>query len=269
MSIVTTAILIRLLAQAVGAECETSSPALPGLSIDVPEPGAQKVSYGSIYDWGGGRSEAQLGIGHIRSNLKETRFYWEWEALAELPLYSAPNGEHWGWFVKGQVIELETGTITTVGGQGMVETGYERASLIVLEKTTDSWLHFRYGKPSNKRDGTAWIHRCQLAQAPGAPEFEPWEQRFMSGEISPLYFRTEVPHALRSGPGVDYERIRWVAGEDYHLEPLEFAGDWMRVKLVQPSDYCRDPDNVKRPEGWVRWRSAEKSPWVWYYTRGC
>ena len=250
-------------------ECETAWPALPPLTNEVSRPAPGEVPYQTIYDWGGPRAEVDLGIGHIRPTEHEASWYWEWEAVAELPLYTAPDGAHWGWFVKGYVMELATGTITPVGGQGMVETGYETLSFIVLDLSDEGWLRFRYAKPSDTRDGTAWIHACQLAQAAGAPGFEPWDARFLSGEISPLYFRTQVPHALRTGPGIEHPRLRWIYGERYHLEPFETAGEWMRVKLVEPSNYCGDPGNVKNYEGWVKWRSPDKGPWVWYYTRGC
>ena len=257
------------IASAAELECGTSSPTLPALTIKVPRPAPGGMPCETIYDWAGSRSAVDLGIGHIRPTKLDTSSYWEWHTVAELPLYSAPDGTHWGWFVKGHVMELASGTMTPVGGQGMVETGYETLSFIALESRADGWLRFRYAKPSAARDGTAWIHACQLAQAPGAPAFEPWDARFLSGKISPLYFRTPVPHALRAGPGVEHARLRWIYGDRYHLEPSETAGDWMRVKLVEPSDYCGNPGNVIRLEGWVKWRSSDKGPWVWYYTRGC
>jgi len=39
---------------------------------------------------------------------------------------------------------------------------------------------------------------------------------------------------------------------DYHLEALEFKGDWLRVRLKTPSDYCLEPDEVRTEEGWIR-----------------
>ena len=91
----------------------------------------------------------------------------------------------------------------------------------------------------------------------------------MSGEISPLTFRSPLPHALRAGPAESSERLLWIAG-DHHLEPIEFRNDWMRVRVKQPSDYCAGRDiAVAEHEGWVRWRSPDKGPWVWYFTRGC
>jgi hypothetical protein len=120
---------------------------------------------------------------------------------------------------------------------GLVETGYETSSFVVLENRDDGWVRFRYGKPVEGRDGLAWTHACHI-EAQGL-RFETWEDRFLSDEISPLTFRSPVPHALRAGPAESSKRGLWISG-DYHLEV-----------------------------GWMRWRSPEKGPWVWYYTRGC
>jgi hypothetical protein len=44
----------------------------------------------------------------------------------------------------------------------------------------------------------------------------------------------------------------------------------MRARVTQPSNYCAGENiAVSQYEGWVRWRSPEKGPWVWYFTRGC
>ena len=57
--------------------------------------------------------------------------------------------------------------------------------------------------------------------------------------------------------------------DDYILEPLEVRGEWMRVKVKEPSDYCEFDLTVKSREGWIRWYADESVPLVWYYTRGC
>jgi hypothetical protein len=56
----------------------------------------------------------------------------------------------------------------------------------------------------------------------------------------------------------------------YGLQPLQFRGDWVRVRLSIPSTYCGDPppERPKLYEGWVRWRS-ERGSALWYYPRGC
>jgi hypothetical protein len=55
----------------------------------------------------------------------------------------------------------------------------------------------------------------------------------------------------------------------YALYPREVRGDWMRVEMSEPSDYCADPaPDVPRIEGWVRWRDRGALQ-LWYFTRGC
>ena len=54
------------------------------------------------------------------------------------------------------------------------------------------------------------------------------------------------------------------------IPPLEFRGDWARVRVSVPSQYCADRELKSTVrEGWIRWRSPERGLWVWYYTRGC
>jgi hypothetical protein len=185
-----------------------------------------------------------------------------------LPLHAEPGAVPWGWFADGWLVETGSSTEepTQIGLEGTVETAYEDTSFIVLESRDDGWLRLRYGRPSEDHDGTAWVHRCHLARESLA--FEPWQERFVSDEISPLYVRDRTPRLLRAAPADDAEEIARIDG-DYHLEPQEFQGDWLRVRLKTPSDYCLDPDEVRTEEGWIRWRSAERGPLVWYYTRGC
>jgi hypothetical protein len=228
--------------------------------------------YETVYDWMGKRSEVPLGIGHLKG---ADRFWWEGRPL-RLPLRAEKGAAAWGWFADGWLIETASPGVAPrpIGVQGSVETGYEATSFIVLEATADGWLHFRYAKPSPAasgsvpRDGLAWVHRCHLARE--SLVFERWEDRFLSGEISPLFFRSDVPRELRERPRDEARRVLWIAN-DHHLEPLAFKGDWMQVLVKQPSDYCAEPGEakVKAHQGWVRWRSPALGPIVWYHTRGC
>ncbi len=231
----------------------------------VPPPLDANTSFGSLYDWAGGYTESPLGIGHLTLNGRED--IWDWWLKVALPLYENPRGEPFAWFINGWLVDADESTESVAAGTaGMVETGYESMSFVVLEQS-DGWIRFRYGKPAGDQDGTAWLHTCHLQDQ--RLRLEGWEERFTSGEISPLHFRTEVPHALRSGPDETAERLHWIAG-DHHLEPIEFRGDWMKARVTQPSDYCAgEAIETKVTEGWIRWRSQDKGPWVWYFTRGC
>jgi hypothetical protein len=255
-----------------GSQCDPAL--LDAYPEDVPAWDPQS-GYETVYDWLGTRSEIPLGIGHLKG---ADRFWWEGRPL-RLPLRAAPGAAAWGWFANGWLIETASPDVAPrpIGVQGSVETGYETTSFIVLEATADGWLRFRYGKPSPAasgsagsvpRDGLAWVHRCHLARE--SLVFERWEDRFLSGEISPLFFRSDVPHELHERPHDESRRVFWIAN-DHHLEPLAFKGDWMQVLVKQPSDYCAPPEalKVEAREGWVRWRSPRLGPIVWYHTRGC
>ena len=140
----------------------------------------------------------------------------------------------------------------------------------MLESRNDGWIRLRWAPDSA---GVAWTHSCLLSLGRQPLVVQTWAELFESFEDSPMYFRSEVRHSLRTGASIDSARIGWVPASpnDYHLEPLEIRGDWMRVELVEPSDYCAGPDAPAstRREGWVKWRDDEIGPWVWYYTRGC
>ena len=239
--------------------CDATLPTPP--NVAPPDPSDWR---GSVYDWAGGYDDAPLGVGHLKLDARED--IWDWWHRIEIPLYHGPDDEHWGWFVNGSLAPLSLPP-EVVGSAGLVETGYETMTFIVLEHRNDGWLRFRYGKPSDGRDGTAWTHTCHV-EAQGL-RYESWEERFTSGEISVLTFRSDVPHVLRAGPDESADELHRIAGS-HHLEPLEFRGDWLRVRVTEPSDYCAGEDiDVSVRKGWIRWRSTEKGPWIWYFTRGC
>lgn len=232
----------------------------PAARRDAPSPAPHDVDHAAT-------SGVFLGVGHLRLAPDAGLSPWDWQLEVRLPLFSEPDGMHSGWIADGWV-ELGGGgadRARPVGG--LVETGYEQVSLPVLAKREDGWLEVRYGSGPSE---AGWVHACQL---PPAVVYEGWQGLLLRDDISPLFFRTEVPHALREGPGTESRRITWVPSGpgDYDLEPLEVRGEWMRVRLEIPSDYCVGPEGVQTTEweGWVRWWGPEIGPWVWFYTRGC
>ena len=214
-------------------------------------------------------AEMPLGVGHIRPT---EGMLWGWHERVRLPLYGQPLGEIFGFIDEGWLQDRGSDTVSWVplGTEGLVETGYETPSFLVLERRADGWMRFRYAPPDRvESTGTAWISDCHLGTHLPALRFEPWAERLLSSGISPLFFRSAVPHRLRAAPGIGAPLLGVIAG-NHHLEPLEVDGEWMRVVVAQPSDYCAGESiEVERREGWVKWRSDEKGPWVWYYTRGC
>lgn len=191
--------------------------------------------------------ELVLGVGHLQPEREEDRY--DWLDRLVLPLYDAPGGRR---------IEPPAQRMAHA-----LETGYETVSFIVLVARADGWLDLGFG----------WVQLPELAAATPPLAYEPWERLFASGNISPLYFRARVRHALRTAASPSAPLVTWIPADPdrYAIEPLSFAGDWARVRVAIPSSYCTGP-GAPAPvlrEGWVRWRDPERSPWLWYYTRGC
>jgi hypothetical protein len=181
-----------------------------------------------------------------------------WTRRLKLPVFAAPEGEVKIWLTPG-----------SVGGDVLVETGYETASLIVLQARPDGWLQIRFGGPL--ASGAGWVHRCHLESATPRLEYEPWEKRLAAA--GPLYFRAWTPRTLRKAPSPDAPVVAAIPEDPnlYGIRPLQFRGDWARVRVSLPSSYCANP-KPRRPkvfEGWVRWRGPKLGPAVWYYPRGC
>jgi hypothetical protein len=197
-----------------------------------------------------------LGVGHVRPVREEERD--DWTRRLKLPVFKAPDGEVKIWLTPG-----------SVGGDVLVETGYETGSLIVLQARQDGWLQIRFGGPL--ASGAGWVHRCHLDAATPQLEYQPWEN--VLAAAAPLYFRSWTPRNLRKAASPDAPVVALIPPDPnlYSIQPLQFRGDWARVRVSIPSSYCADP-KPRRPrvrEGWVRWRSNDRSPALWYYTRGC
>ncbi len=248
---------------AIGQVCTLPDSVDRALPDTVPSPGP----YATIREQGVPFSELGLGVGHLRPT--DATGKGEWLTEIALPLSETRGAAPWGWIARGWIIEVGTGRIAPLTVSGLIETGYEDATFIVLASADDGWLKIRFAPESlESKIGTAWVPECALPGEEVDLHLETWRDRFLSGEISPLFFRSDAPHALRNAPRNDGEKLGVIAG-DYHLEPLEIAGDWMRVVVKQPSDYCALDIEPVVKRGWVRWWSVDRGPWVWYFTRGC
>jgi hypothetical protein len=195
-------------------------------------------------------------VGHVRPAREEDRD--EWTRRLSLPVFVSPGGEVKLW--------LTPGSIAT---DALVETGYETVSFIVLQARASGWLQIRFGGPLSS--GAGWVHRCHLDTSSPRLAYQPWEE--LLATQAPLYFRSWSPHSLRSSASEGAPLVAMIPADPnrYGLQPLQFRGDWARVRVTIPSTFCADP-KPQRPavhEGWIRWRSRERGPWLWYYPRGC
>jgi hypothetical protein len=247
-------------------------PPLPG---PIPEPAQAAVPDGSgaglaaprtAVAWHGGYDETPFGVGHLRVENAD-RYFYDWPQAQVLPLWSRPDGAFLGWLHGARVHPADGAPSYPLTGAGMVETGYEHLSFMVDATAGDGWLQLRL-RPG--ADGRAWTHACHLRLGPVELGFQPWAD-YLAEHGDWLHFRTRVAHALRTEPDRDSRRVTWI-GLDHEVTLLEIAGDWMRVRVDQPGWHCsgaEPPADLRRDEGWVRWRDDASGPWLWVYTRGC
>lgn len=71
-------------------------------------------------------------------------------------------------------------------------------------------------------------------------------------ELLELPNRTDVP--------------KW---KDYIMYPKEIRGDWMKVEVVAPSDYCEEPKLKQSKILWINHLDENGELKIWYYVRGC
>jgi hypothetical protein len=247
---------LRKLRLAEAALCEgVPRPARPSSVAAIDEEGADYEPLS------GADPDVMLGTGHVRPVGQNDRNNWTRRLV--LPVFAAPGGDLKLWLTRD-----------SVSPDALVETGYETTSFIVLqarEKGKDAgWLQIRFGGPL--ASGAGWVHRCHLESATPPLEYETWEKLFASDHASPLYFRAWMPHALRNAPAGSAPQVALIPSDPnrYGMQPVEFRGDWARVRVSIPGS-CADakPERPLVREGWIRWRSRDRGPWVWYYPKGC
>lgn len=202
---------------------------------------------------------------------------YDWLPEVSLPLYaragdSAPAAwMHLGWWI----VPGQRTADRELGYRGMMETGYEEASIVVTEVRADGWLQVwadigPVGRAATH--GLMWTHSCLLDHGPTHLALSVWEEVFVGPGAPPLSFLGEERHALRSGAGSSAPLLAWLDPDD-EVELLEIDGDWARVRATRPGVYltgCLGEEwDGERLEGWVRWRDPGSGTWLWYPTRGC
>ncbi len=213
-------------------------------------------------------SVTDLGVGHLRPRELLPDWGVEWLVGVEVPLSSHPGGEAWGRLTHGWLVRAGADSPAPVplDGCASIETDYETRTFIVLERGPEDWFRFRFAKGEA---GTGWTREAYLdGEIP--LRVEPWEAIFEDEERSPFHFSDrEQRHALRDAPDPEGELVAWIGG-DHDIDPLERRGDWLRVRVTEPSVFCETvpADQAQRYEGWIRWRD-ESGLLLWFLTRGC
>jgi hypothetical protein len=171
------------------------------------------------------------------------------------------TGEHAWAFI------LETGAGDAVGNS--LEFEYEYEGLPIDSVLPDgTWARTLYARSA---DGS-WLRGW-------TPVGEQQELVFWRELLPqrPLFYSDEAEIDLRVRPGdarLDFPLVRLGAEYDrrldYILYPDSVAGDWLRVRVVTPSDACVfPPPAVRDTTAWIRFLDADGRPLVWYFARGC
>lgn len=216
-----------------------------------------------------------IGVGHLRprdlsflgeSDQAESPYLGaNWLQAAAIPIYIEPNGSHWGWIISGWLVP--NGQPPIALGQdasfSMLHTYDALFSFPVTQIQGDGWFQFQY-TPA----GRAWAHVDHLNLGRLDLAIETWESHFL--DVGWVEFRRHgLSQSLRVTPDSSNSTILGLVGPDSFIEPVAFEGDWMRVRVTQPTDGCAQLTGSVTQEGWMRWRDTDNRPLVWFPPEGC
>ena len=243
-----------------------------------PKPTPFTPAIAGVLDLSTQADEDIIGVGHLRPQVTDTPAIdiTDAEAAEEkdgdavswlediiLPLYISPGGEHWGWLYQGWLVP-DGQTYLAIGrdaGFAMVKSEENLYTFPVLDIRDDGWFQVQY-----TTGGSAWAHTSQLSLGETTMFLENWEETL--SEQAAVYFLNESEaQPLRSQPEAAKNMLGLVSADSL-IEPLDFAGDWMRVRVTRPAANCTPLTGATVTEGWMRWRNEESQSLVWYQPDG-
>ena len=202
---------------------------------------------------------------------------YDWLHNLVLPLYDQPDGKPQGWIACGWLLSIDGAELTQHSLQAYtLQTGYETYSFLVLDHV-NGWLKIRYSTAGPIGGGAAWVPEDQLDLGPVDLTYVPWEERFrptaqdlarFPGDGYYFFRHPQQPHGLRTAPAATASEILSIRG-DHGLHILAIQGDWMQVRVFQPSNFCNPEWQGQLHEGWVRWKNETQGSLIYFYPRGC
>jgi hypothetical protein len=248
------------------------SPPVPPLPDPIPEAWSPAVE--GIVGLSPQASD-NIGVGHLRPRdlsfldepdwIESPLLGADWLQSAAIPIYNEPNGIHWGWILSGWLIPNGQPGIALGrdASFSMLHTYYALYSFPVHEIREDGWFQFQYTSA-----GKAWAHVDHLNLGTVDLAIETWQNRFL--EMGWVEFRRHgLSQSLEATPDASDRTILGLIGPNSFIEPLAFEGDWMRVRVTQPTNGCTFLPGAVTQEGWMRWRTSEGQSLIWYPPRGC
>jgi len=146
----------------------------------------------------------------------------------------------------------------------LIEFDYEKLGL-PLCGISGRWLNVIYGYDKVGKALTGWIEKNN-----GATDYFLWKSYLKSVM---LFFESpeqieffEKPYGVKIVFELQpSQNLRY----DYIMKPLELNGDWMKVEVTTPSNYCNTPMKKRTETFWIKYLDQNGRPLVWYFTRGC
>ncbi|KAI9135666.1 hypothetical protein ON05_017100 [Acaryochloris sp. CCMEE 5410] len=205
----------------------------------------------------------------------------EWLNRLCLPLYDSAQGKPWGVLTGKWVVDLSDSKAQFSEFEpNLVQISNDTYAFIVLQAASKGWFQIQYGHPEGDLDGTAWVNPDHLQQQPSLMVqywrnvFQPVDQT-QTRNRGYLYKREQLspsillrPNPIASSPTI-FALDSDLSGHDYGIEPLEIKGNWMRVRLSIPRDFCSTDETFQFHEGWIQWWSKEIGPTVYKPPRRC
>lgn len=196
-------------------------------------------------------TDMPLGVGYL-SPRRRSGMQASWLSEVELPLYSQPGGDHWGWIWQGWLIP--NGQQAFAIGRDAQFTMVSVDSLLlafpVLQAREDGWLQLQYTD-----SGSAWIHRDQLDDRGLELSFYTWQDQLAKADQLDLRNENDA-QVLRSRPERGRNVLSLVSPNSL-IEPLEVQNDWIRVRVTRPTNGCEPIAGASEEEGWLQWKDSD------------
>lgn len=246
----------------------TATPAIPPLPQPIPAPFEPPQS--GIRGQVPGPQE-DLGLGHLHPRdltalqganwVTSPLRYAGWLQGVSLPIYAQPGGEPWAWLINGWLL-IDGADPIAIGRDAsftMLQPDRAFYSFPVLEIRPDGWFRFRYTAA-----GSAWAHSSHLALGKVPLGVEPWADQVR--RATRVQFRQPgLSQGLRATPQRS-SRLRSLISPNSLIQPLDMEGDWLRVRVTQPTRGCTPLPGATSDEGWIRWRDQQKTLLLWFGT---
>lgn len=139
------------------------------------------------------------------------------------------------------------------------EYGYEKFGLPIID-TANNWIKVLL--PKNEHFFEYGYVNLDISEI----EVVYWAEMLTK---VPLFFTNDSIKILYTWIEGEQIKIDSNVFNDYVLYPLHVEGNWMKVKLITPSEECELVSEGKIINGWIKYLQDNGRPNVWYFPRGC